>query len=265
MLVRRVLRHWHTQNWAGVTLDLLVVIAGILIGLRIDAWRDEVQDREDEQQYLERLLTDAETNHDNIAGVIERMSYRREQGRGALRRLLAGEAMSPAEQGRVMNALAKAGELPKPGIVTGTYDELISTGRMPIIEDQRLRTLLQRQIALHDQVAARTESYRQGNMAAAATSDRYAILAGVTLADGSTKLEKRFDLEGLRADSQAHVTFFNEIEASEDFTAEREAELLAVQAVRDHLRCALARPNCIDRHSSLQRLQSERTPGPSAE
>lgn len=245
------MRHWQTQNWLGVALDLLVVIAGILIGLRIDAWRDNVQDREDEVGYLERLLDEAEANHHALDEVLERMWYRREQGRNALERLLSGEPLATDERARTVDALVHAGELPKPAIVNGTYEELISTGRMPIVQDQELRILLTRQIAVHGQVAAQADTYRAALLEAQPLSDRHAILSGEATAEG-VELGKAYDLASLRTDNQALVTFFNQIEASEDFSAQREAEREAVAAVRDRLRCSLRRASCSDRASGLE-------------
>jgi len=256
MLLRRLLRHWKTQNWLGVLLDLLVVIAGILIGLRIDAWRDQVQDREDEQQYLERLLDDAEANTRGIEDVLERMDYLREEGRQALERLLSGEVLSPDDQARTVRALVVAGELPNPAVARGTYDELIATGRMPIIEDQELRTLLQQEMAAHLKAAARAQAHRQALIQAEPFSDRHAILAGEATSAG-VKLEKRYDLVSLRQDSEALVAFFNQIEASEQFSAERQAELGKATEVRDRLRCLLKKSTCLQRRSPLSRMQVE--------
>ncbi|NNU15466.1 hypothetical protein HK107_03915 [Parvularcula sp. ZS-1/3] len=257
MLVRRILRHWKTQNWLGVGLDLLVVIAGILIGLRIDAWRDEVQNREDETEYLARLLEDAEANHGALKEVLERMWYRRDQGRKALERLLSGEALTPEERKRTVDALVQSGDLPRPAVLTGTYDELISTGRMPIIRDQELRGLLQRQMATHEQVAARADALRSALLGAQPFSDQHAILAGEANGEGIA-LGKSYDLEGLRSDNRALVAFFNQIELSEDFSVEREAEMLAVRNVREHLRCLLDRPECEGRKGGLQQLTEDK-------
>lgn len=245
------MRHWKTQNWLGVALDLLVVVAGILIGLRIDAWRDDVQDREDEVGYLERLLEEAEANHDALDEVLERMWYRREQGRLALRRLLSGDPLTADEQARTVEALVNAGELPKPAILNGTYEELISTGRMPIISDARLRALLTNQIAAHGQAAARAETYGAARFQAQPLSDQHAILSGAVEGD-EIVLGKTYDLNALRSDNRALVAFYNQIEASEDFAAQREAERAAVAAVRDRLRCDLKKPTCEARRSALE-------------
>ena len=58
MILRRFTEHVKQQNWFAVWLDLVVVVAGIYIGLQADAWMSAQKDREIEREYLERLLAD---------------------------------------------------------------------------------------------------------------------------------------------------------------------------------------------------------------
>ena len=60
MLLRRFTQHVKDQNWFAVTLDFLIVVAGIFIGLQVSAWNDSRADRVMEREYLERLQRDME-------------------------------------------------------------------------------------------------------------------------------------------------------------------------------------------------------------
>ena len=60
MLLRRIAEHLRSQNWFAVMLDLVVVIAGIYIGLQADAWMTSRQEHALEREYVERLLADME-------------------------------------------------------------------------------------------------------------------------------------------------------------------------------------------------------------
>lgn len=60
MILRRITRHVKRQDWFAVGLDLIVVVAGIYIGLQADAWMSSRLDRDIEREYLERLLADME-------------------------------------------------------------------------------------------------------------------------------------------------------------------------------------------------------------
>jgi hypothetical protein len=58
MILRRISYHLHSQNWLALGLEMIIVVAGIFIGLQIDGWRSSQVDREVEHKYLERLLSD---------------------------------------------------------------------------------------------------------------------------------------------------------------------------------------------------------------
>lgn len=55
MILRRLAEALHQQNWFTVVLEVLIVVAGIFIGLQVDDWNGRRQDRIDERQYLNRL------------------------------------------------------------------------------------------------------------------------------------------------------------------------------------------------------------------
>ena len=58
MLLRRFLQSFKEQNWFVVGLDVLVVIVGIFLGLKVTDWSEERNDRVEERVILTRL------NHD---------------------------------------------------------------------------------------------------------------------------------------------------------------------------------------------------------
>ena len=60
MILRRFTEHVKDQNWFAVSLDLIVVVLGIYIGLQASAWMSAKQDRVLEREYLQRLVSDME-------------------------------------------------------------------------------------------------------------------------------------------------------------------------------------------------------------
>lgn len=46
MLLRRITQHIKDQNWVAVTLDFLIVVAGILIAFQVTNWNEQRADRE---------------------------------------------------------------------------------------------------------------------------------------------------------------------------------------------------------------------------
>lgn len=55
MILRRFMQHVREQNWFAVGLDVIVVIVGIFLGLQVQAWYEEQEERVQEKVYLERL------------------------------------------------------------------------------------------------------------------------------------------------------------------------------------------------------------------
>jgi hypothetical protein len=60
MLLRRVTQHVQNQNWFAVSLDFLIVVFGVYIGLQVQDWAVEKNRLSSERQYLERLHDEVE-------------------------------------------------------------------------------------------------------------------------------------------------------------------------------------------------------------
>lgn len=58
MILRRITKHLTEQNWLAVTLDFLIVVFGVFIGLQASNWNTERQDRIEEAAFLEQLHND---------------------------------------------------------------------------------------------------------------------------------------------------------------------------------------------------------------
>ena len=55
LILRRLSEAIVKQNWTTVTVEVLVVIVGIFIGLQVDDWNQARKDGNDELRFLERL------------------------------------------------------------------------------------------------------------------------------------------------------------------------------------------------------------------
>ena len=72
MLLRRFIENFNQQNWFVVGLDVLVVIVGIFLGLKVTDWSEEQNDRAEEIVILTRL------NHD-LSLDLEQMNFELER------------------------------------------------------------------------------------------------------------------------------------------------------------------------------------------
>jgi hypothetical protein len=62
MLLRRLMEHVRSENWFVVSLDLLVVVVGLFIGLQIDQWWEGQKESRLESVYLMEIREDFEAN-----------------------------------------------------------------------------------------------------------------------------------------------------------------------------------------------------------
>ena len=73
MILRRLAEAIAEQNWFTVMLEVLIVVVGIFIGLRVDDWNQERRDSIDEQLYLEELMEDFEANQTSLDQMTEQL------------------------------------------------------------------------------------------------------------------------------------------------------------------------------------------------
>jgi len=141
MILRRVVEHAKTQNWFAVTLDLLIVIVGVFIGIEAAGWNQDRQDRQEERRYYVQLLLDLRKDLDAFARAGERADRYDEDAQTVIDRL-GGKAPPHVSAGRMAMAIQKAGWIYIPYGSRGTYNELVSTGN--------LRPAAQRQTQIRD-------------------------------------------------------------------------------------------------------------------
>jgi hypothetical protein len=66
MVLRRLMLHIRSQNWFAVSLDFLVVVIGLFIGLQVDTWWETRQESRLEDSYLLEIREDFEANKSKL-------------------------------------------------------------------------------------------------------------------------------------------------------------------------------------------------------
>lgn len=138
MILRRVTEHVKAQNWFAVTLDFLIVVVGVFIGIEVANWNEARQDRQEEQRYYGQLLVDLRTDLDTLAGAERRADLHDNAAQMVLDRL--GGAPTRASPGRLAKSIHLAGFIFIPRASRGTYDELISTGNLGLLRNSQLKS-----------------------------------------------------------------------------------------------------------------------------
>jgi hypothetical protein len=121
--------------------ELLIVVAGILIAVSLNSWREDNADKNREQFYLNSLKTDFEQS---LASLNEIHSQNLESD-SSLRRLILVIGNNDANVSPDLTKKLLSGHLFGfnrfvPG--SGTYKEIISTGSLEILRDNELRIAL---------------------------------------------------------------------------------------------------------------------------
>lgn len=73
MLLRRFMSHIRAENWFAVSLDLIVVVVGLFIGLQIDTWWEGRKDSRLEGEYLVEIREDFQENKLKLEDTIARL------------------------------------------------------------------------------------------------------------------------------------------------------------------------------------------------
>jgi hypothetical protein len=138
MIIHRVARAIRAQDWSTITIELIVVVVGIFLGLQVDDWNERRKDAAREQVYLQRLLAD-------IDEMISRHEAHEERARSKLNSLvvsfdalrsctLTAEAVEPFEE-----ILLNHHGLPRLEVVRSSFDEMVASGALAGIADPRLK------------------------------------------------------------------------------------------------------------------------------
>lgn len=159
MILRRFMEHLKEQNWFAVGLDVIVVIVGIFLGMQVTEWNDMRKERGTEQEYLIRLLEDAETNQSDLNSIITHYT-KQVDSIYALTQALSLKSMQGYEFDVIERGVYAILSFPSIRFRNGTMTELLSAGKMSLIQDKEIKTLLLEQNALYEFVMTQHRDFR---------------------------------------------------------------------------------------------------------
>ena len=124
-------------DWKYATGEILLIAIGVLIALAVDGWRDYRAERKLESEYINRLENDLRSSLDTwdnhtarLESAIEFLERLRSCKLGFIESDNAAEAW---------NAYMVSQWFAPPAIRSSAFEELVSTGRLSIIENLALR------------------------------------------------------------------------------------------------------------------------------
>ncbi|MGD8579587.1 MAG: hypothetical protein PVI46_09670 [Lysobacterales bacterium] len=142
MILSRVIEHVKKQHWPAVFVELLIVILGVFIGLQVDNWNTARAEHTRARVYLQQLLIDL----DSDVAVGERgvaFSNTIDDAAETLLSVWEGDARASAiSDADLIAAVPMAGYAFLPYGNRATYDEMISTGGLGLLDNAELKRAL---------------------------------------------------------------------------------------------------------------------------
>lgn len=138
MLLRRFSEHIRSQNWFAAALDFLVVVLGIFVALQVDNWNQNRIERVEEAGYVGRLLTEVRSDLRNFEF---RLAAFEEKAASLSRVEATFEIGTPDDAQRFLEDVIVGANFGwNQGLSErSTFDELVSSGNLDIIQDETLR------------------------------------------------------------------------------------------------------------------------------
>jgi len=134
MLLQRFVKHITDQNWFAVSLDVIIVISGIFIGMQLNEWNGQRIEKQQEQIFLSQLGLDIEHTISQIEDAKKEHTGSMERGKLALR-YLKGEELFEEYKNDIELVFETSHELPKPQLIYGNLGVLLDGRSHPKISN----------------------------------------------------------------------------------------------------------------------------------
>jgi hypothetical protein len=136
MIARRVLQHFPHQRWVAIAIDLVIVVVGVFIGMQVSNWNQQRLSDQQAEVFTAHLKADLREEDWRYRFLI---AYNEEVLANANRAVDALEGTAPSTDEALLVSAYRATQYKQGLRRRSTYDELISTGTIGLIRDQRLR------------------------------------------------------------------------------------------------------------------------------
>ena len=136
MKLRRLAEHLKQLHWTKIAVDLVIVVLGVFIGMQASNWNAERATDEQSALFTTRLKIDLRAEDWTYQFLIV---YNREVLANADRAVEALEGKAALSDEALLIAAYRATQYRQRNRRGSTYDELIATGTIGLIRDEKLR------------------------------------------------------------------------------------------------------------------------------
>jgi hypothetical protein len=140
-MLKRITVFVSRHDWFAVTVEIFVVVIGLLLAFQLDRWRELHFERHQERDYVNRLIRDMQTDILEIEEAISEQKMRL-----GLVDLLIDVAAEPKVAMDMptlfMGAVSQAAYTYTPELTSYTFENLRSTGDLRLIRNDTLKVAL---------------------------------------------------------------------------------------------------------------------------
>jgi len=136
MILRRLSQSIKEQNWTAIWIEFILLVSGVFLGMQVSNWNAEREIEKKAAIFTERLISDLRYELWSEKMLIE---YYKDVQDNTLLALgeLTGEKLMTDEQFMISAYRSSQYRWNVPH--RATYDELVSTGSISLIADEKLR------------------------------------------------------------------------------------------------------------------------------
>ena len=134
-ILHRLSTRLREHDWVAVLIELAIVVVGVVIGIEAANWNQSRQERQEERRYYAQLIEDLRADLNTLDLAI-RQSRKHDRAAENVLSVLRSGNVSDGGASRFAVDVHYAGFLFIPRPARSTYDELISTGNLKLLQDR---------------------------------------------------------------------------------------------------------------------------------
>jgi hypothetical protein len=136
VILRRITAHLRRQDWVAIAIEFVIVVLGVFVATQVSNWNEEREARARAEVYSARLADDLRYEAWQLEYLIAYYKDVLDSAERAVGALTDGPRLS--DEQLLINAY-RASQYLYYGTRRATYDEMVATGDIGLIDDRRLR------------------------------------------------------------------------------------------------------------------------------
>ena len=139
MIHQRISALLRTQNWVGVLIEFILIVAGVLIALEVNNWNEQRKDSQLEREYIKRIISDLEMDVVDFQN-IQRASQNRLASGLKLRDIITTGEGNENDLTNLVKLIRESGFTARPNVSDYTFEALKSGGNLHLIQSAALQS-----------------------------------------------------------------------------------------------------------------------------